>query len=43
MKIYLVDKQRYFRVTFEEALRILASGLTPDKWTRANIQQYLLY
>ncbi len=42
MKIYLVDKQKYFRVTFEEARRILTSGLTPDKWTRSNIQQYLL-
>ena len=43
MKIYLVDRQRYFRVTFEEAKRILASGLQPDKWTLTNIQQYLLY
>lgn len=41
MKIYLVDKQKYFRVTFEEALRILASGLQPYEWTRANIQQLL--
>lgn len=42
MKIYLVDKQKYFRVTFDEARRILASGLTPDKWTRSAIQPYLL-
>lgn len=31
MKIWLVDKQKYLRVTFEEAKRILSSGLTPDK------------
>lgn len=43
MKIWLVDKQRYFRVTFEETKRILASGLAPDQWTRINIQPYLLY
>jgi hypothetical protein len=43
MKIYLVDQQRYFRVTFEETKRILTSGLTPDQWTRINIQPYLLY
>ena len=43
MKIFLVDKQQYFRVTFEEAKRILASGLTPNEWTRINIQPYLLY
>lgn len=43
MKIWLVDRQRYFRVTFEEAKAILGSGLTPDQWTRANIQPYLLY
>ena len=43
MKIYLVDRQRYFRVTFEEALNILKSGLTPDQWTRANIQQCLMH
>lgn len=43
MKIFLVDKQKYFRVTFEEAKRILASGLTPNEWTRINIQPYLLY
>ena len=43
MKIYLVDKQKYFRVTFEEARRILTSGLMPNEWTRANIQQYLMY
>lgn len=43
MKIYLVDKQKYFRVTFEEARRILASGLMPNEWTRSNIQPYLLH
>ena len=43
MKIYLVDRQRYFRVTFEEAKRILASGLMPNEWTRVNIQPYLLH
>ena len=43
MKIWLVDKQKYFRVTFEEAKRILCSELTPDQWTKANIQRYLLY
>lgn len=43
MKIYLVDKQKYFRVTLEEAKRILASGLQPYEWTRENIQPYLMY
>lgn len=43
MKIYLVDVQKYFNITFEEAKRILASGLQPSEWTRANIQPYLLY
>ena len=43
MKIWLVDKQRYFRITYEEAKRILASGLTPNEWTKENIQPYLLY
>lgn len=43
MKIYLVDRQKYFRVTFEEARRILTSGLQPNEWTRVNIQPYLLY
>ena len=43
MKIYLVDRQRYLRVTYEEAKNILKSGLTPDQWTLANIQWYLLY
>ena len=43
MKIYLVDRKKYFRVTLEETKRILASGLQPHEWTRANIQPYLLY
>ena len=43
MKIWLVDKQRYFRVTYMEARNILASGLQPWEWTREAIQQYLLY
>lgn len=43
MKIWLVDKQKYFNVTFAEAKAILCSGLMPNEWTIANIQQYLLY
>lgn len=43
MKIWLVDKQKYFRVTYEEAKRIISSGLKPSEWTSANIQRYLLY
>ena len=43
MKIYLVDRQKYFRVTYEEIKRILCSGLQPSEWTRENIQPYLLY
>lgn len=43
MKIYLVDKQRYIRVTYQEALAILASGLQPREWTSAAIQKYLMY
>lgn len=30
MKIWLVDRQKYFRVTFEETKRILCNGLTPN-------------
>lgn len=43
MKIFLVDKQKYIYVTFQEAMNILASGLRPEDWTRENIKQYLLY
>lgn len=43
MKIYLVDRQKYFNVTFEEALRILCSGLQPHEWTSYNIQRYLMH
>ena len=42
MKIYLVDKKKYLKVTFEQTKRILTSGLSPTQWTRANIQPYLL-
>lgn len=42
MKIFLVDKQKYCKVTFEQAKRILVSGLTPNEWTCINIQSYLL-
>lgn len=43
MKIWLVDKQRYFRVTYIEIRKILQSGLTQDQWTRINIQPYLFF
>ena len=43
MKIWLVDDKKYFRVTYREIIAILQSGLQPREWTRANIQQYLLY
>ena len=43
MKIYIVDRQRYINVTFDEVMSILASGLNPSEWTRENIQKYLLY
>ena len=43
MKIYLVDKQKYINVTFQEVMNILASGLNPEEWTRENVQPYLLY
>jgi hypothetical protein len=43
VQIYLVDKQKYFNVTFDEVMNILASGLNPSEWTRENIQKYLLY
>ncbi len=43
MKIYLVDVQKYCRVTLEEIKAILCSGLEPSEWTRENIQPYLLY
>ena len=43
MKIYLVDVQKYYNVTFEEAKKILASGLQPNEWTRESIQPYLMY
>ena len=43
MKIYLVDRDKYINVTFDEVMNILASGLQPSEWTRENIQKYLLY
>ena len=43
MKIWLVDRQQYFRVTYEEVMNILKSGLEPSEWTRQSIQPYLLY
>jgi hypothetical protein len=43
MKIYIVDRKRYIRVTFDEMMSILSSGLQPNEWTRDNIQKYLLY
>ena len=43
MKIFLIDQQKYIYVTFQETMNILASGLKPEEWTRANIKQYLLY
>lgn len=43
MKIWLVDDQKYCRVTYQEIINILKSGLQPNEWTRENIQQYLLY
>lgn len=43
MKIYLTDKKRWIRVTTQEALNILKSGLKPEEWTASAIQKYLLY
>jgi hypothetical protein len=43
MKIYVVDRNKYINVTFDEVMNILASGLQPSEWTRDNIQKYLLY
>jgi hypothetical protein len=43
MKIYIVDQDKYVRVTFEEVMNILKSGLDFDKLTRESIQPYLLY
>lgn len=37
MKIRTVD-QGYFRVTFEQAKKILCSGLKPQQWTKATLQ-----
>lgn len=37
MKIFLVDTQKYYKVTFGEIKRILTSGLTPEQWTKTNI------
>ena len=42
MKIWLVDKQKYFTVTYMEARNILAFGLQPWEWTRDNIQKIIL-
>lgn len=41
MKIWLIDKQKWFLVTKEEGMRILKANL--DVWTRESIQPYLLY
>lgn len=43
MKIYLVDKRKYLKVTFEEAKRILCSGLDSAEWTLENILKYVLH
>lgn len=43
MIIYLVDQQKYAKVTFDELMNILKSGLSPNEWTRENLQPYLLY
>lgn len=37
MRIYLVDKQEYFKVTFEETMSVLRSGLEPHQWTEKEI------
>ena len=38
MKIYLVDRKRYVKVTFDAMMQILISGLQPNEWTIDNIQ-----
>ena len=41
MRIYLIDRQKWFTITMEEGRRLLATNL--PYFTRSNIQQYLLY
>ena len=41
MKIYLIDKKDYLRMTFEEIKRVLLSGFQPYEWTEENITQCL--
>jgi len=41
MTIYLIDRQKWFLLSKEEARRILAANL--PYYTRKNIQPYLLY
>jgi hypothetical protein len=41
MRIYLIDKKKWFLLSKEEARRILAANL--PYYTRKNIQPYLLY
>ena len=42
MKIWLVDDRKYLRVTYQEIITILQSGLQPYEWTRLNIQRCIL-
>lgn len=41
MLIWLIDRQRWFRITKTEAKRIIAADLT--EYTSNSIQPYLLY
>ena len=41
MKIFIVDKRKYLRVTYDEIKRILTSGLTPEQLTEENISALL--
>lgn len=43
MKIWLVDEKVWFNITYDEAKLLIASDLHPTKWTRENIQPYLLF
>lgn len=41
MRIYLVDKQKPIRVTFDEVMNILSSGVPPNEWTTQTIANTL--
>jgi hypothetical protein len=43
MRIYLVDQKRHIEISTQEGERLLKSGLSPENYTRENIEKFLTY